>query len=293
MKSLRVATAQFPVEADIVHNRQQILNLMDRAADERADVVHFSECALSGYAGVDIPDCDSIDWEQLAAATRTIMQGARERRLWILLGSTHRLSNGNRPHNSVYVINPQGRIVNRYDKRFCTGTNGRRRTLDLQYYSPGNRKCVFRIRGVTCGLLICYDYRFPELYRELKQAGVQIVFQSFHNARSTVVADESYNIWKTIVPATMSCRAAENHFWVSANNSQARPSRWGSFAVRPDGLITGQLPRHRSGILTTDMELRRDFFDAAGPWRERAMNGQLHSGCTVTDDPRSDDVTCL
>ena len=292
MKSLRVATCQFSVEPTIAHNRREVLRLIDRAHADGADIAHFSECALSGYAGVDIPDIDSLDWDALTAATRDIQQRAKELRLWVLLGSTHRLSDGNKPHNSVYVINDRGRIVNRYDKRFCTGTGGRRPTLDLQYYSPGNRHCVFRVQGITCGVLICYDYRFPELYRDLKREKVQVVFQSFHNARQTVVEDESYNIWKTIVPATMSCRAAENYFWISANNSTTRPSRWGSFAVQPDGHITGQLSIHRSGLLMTDMEMRGDFFDPPGPWRESAMNGQLHSGCVVTD-PRSADVTCL
>lgn len=292
MKSLRVATCQFSVEPEISHNRREILRLMERACQDNADIAHFSECALPGYAGVDIPDSHSINWDELTAATRGIQQRAKELRMWVLLGSTHRLSDGHLPHNCVYVINSRGQIVNRYDKRFCTGTNGRKPTLDLQHYSPGNRDCIFRIKGLNCGVLICYDYRFPELYRELKRENVQIIFQSFHNARQTVVADESYNIWKTIVPSTMSCRAAENHFWISANNSTTRPSRWGSFAVRPDGQITGQLPVHRSGVLITEMDMRKDFFDAPGPWRESAMNGQLHSGCVV-DDPRSTDVTCL
>ena len=292
MKSLRVATCQFSVEADIPHNLRETTRLMRKSHAAGADIAHFSECALSGYAGVDIPDAGSIDWLGLTAATQDIQRLARELKLWVLLGSTHRLSSGNRPHNSVYVINSRGRIVNRYDKRFCTGTGGRQPTLDLQHYSPGNRSCVFRVRGITCGILICYDYRFPELYRDLKRDQVQVVFQSFHNARATVVDDQEYNIWKTIVPSTMSCRAAENHFWMSANNSTARPSRWGSFAVRPDGAITGRLAVHRPGLLITDMEMRRDFFDAPGPWRESAMNGQLHSGCPVSD-PRSADITCL
>ena len=292
VKKLRVATCQFPVEASIEHNRKAVLRLMDEAADQNADVSHFSECALSGYAGVDIPDSRSIDWEELRNATRDIMQRARELKQWVLLGSTHQLSDGHLPHNCVYVINASGKIANRYDKRFCTGIAGRKTTLDLLQYSPGNRHCVFRIKGVICASLICYDYRFPELYRELKKEKVQVVFQGFHNARTTVVADDTYNIWKTIVPSTMSCRAAENHFWISANNSQARPSRWGSFAVRPDGAITGQLRLHTSSMLMTEMEMRTDFFDAPGPWRERAMNGQLHSGCVV-EDPRSSDVTCL
>lgn len=290
MKKLRVATCQFSVEPSISHNLSETLRLMDEAHSEESDIVHFSECALSGYAGVDIPDAESIDWTRLRLATSEIMERARKLKLWVLLGSTHRLSDGNKPHNSVYVINSRGKIVNRYDKRFCTGTDGKTPTLDLQYYSPGNRSCIFNVKGITCSVLICYDYRFPELYRDLKRQNVQVIFQSFHNARATVVDDQKYNIWKTIVPSTMSCRAAENHFWISANNSATRPSRWGSFTVQPDGAIVNQIRVHKAGAVFTDMEMRDDFFDAPGPWREAAMKGQLHSGCIVEDE-RSEDVT--
>ncbi len=292
MKTLRVATCQFSVEPDINHNRRAILRQMRQAADQGAHVAHFSECALSGYAGVDIPSIAALDWDLLTAATREIQETARRRKIWVLLGSTHRLSANHKPHNSVYVIDSQGRIVGRYDKRYCTGDNRRKPTLDLSHYSSGDHFTTFRIGGVTCGILICYDYRFPELYRHYKKLSVDVLFQSFHNARATVVADPQYNIWKTIVPATMSCRAAENYFWVSANNSTARPSRWASFAVRPDGQIVDQLKLHRAGVLITEMKIGKGFFDAAGPWRESTMNGQLHSGKLIKD-PRSKDVTCL
>lgn len=293
MKSIRVATCQFSVEADIEHNRRCILRQIKQAAEKKADVVHFSECALSGYVGVDLPDLSVLNWEQLTEASRDIQIAAKEARTWVLLGSTHRLSGKHKPHNSVYVINPQGKIVDRYDKRFCTGTQkSRKTTLDLQFYTPGNRFVTFKIKGITCGILICYDYRFPELYREYHKLGAKVIFQSFHNARTMVVEDQKYNIWKTIVPATMSCRAAENHFWISANNSTTHPSRWGSFTVQPDGEIAGKLKLHRPGVLITDMKLNPDFFDAPGPWRDSAIRGQLHSG-TPVQDKRSKDVTCL
>lgn len=292
MKSLRVATCQFAVEPDIEHNRRWVLDQIEEAADQRADVAHFSECALSGYPGADMPSLEKVDWDELAAATGDVLAAAKKHKVWVLLGSSHRLSGKHKPHNSVYVIDARGRIVDRYDKRFCTGENGKRQTMDLAHYSPGNRFVTFRVKGVTCGVLICYDYRFPELYRKYKQLGVEVLLQSFHNARDRIVPDPKYNIWKTIVPATMSCRAAENHFWVSANNSQARPSRWPSFAVRPDGQIVGRLRLHKPGVLVTDMELNPTFFDAPRPWRERAMSGQLHSG-ELIEDERSKDVTCL
>lgn len=292
MKSLCVATCQFSVEGCVEHNRRWVLKQIAQAAEQSADVVHFSECALSGYAGVDLPGVADLDWDALVAATRDVMSAAKKHRVWVLLGSTHRLDDKHKPHNCLYVINPKGQIVDRYDKRFCTGVAGKKATFDLCHYSPGDRFVPFQVKGITCGVAICYDYRFPELYRGYKQLGVEVLFQSFHNARKTVAADPKYNIWKTIVPATMQCRAAENHFWISANNSTGRPSCWGSFAVRPDGLIVGRLPRHRPGMLVTDMQLDPKYFDAPAPWRPSAMNGQLHSGQLV-DHPRSRDITSV
>ena len=290
--SLRVATCQFAVEADIAHNRRWILKQIEQAASKRADVVHFSECALSGYAGVDIPNVAALDDDELRAATQDVMAAAKKHRVWVVLGSTHLLDETTKPHNCLYIINPQGQIADRYDKRFCTGKDGKQATLDLCHYTPGNRPVTFQINGVTCGVGICYDYRFPEIYRELKQLGVQVLFQSFHNARQSVVRDQTYNIWKTIVPATMQCRAAENHFWVSANNSTTRPSMWGSFTVQPDGAIVSRLPVHKPGVLITEMSLAHEFFDAPALWREAAMRQTLHSGRLV-DHPRSRDVAAL
>ena len=114
MKSLRVATCQFSVEPQIAHNRRATLRQMEDAQQRGAQVVHFSECALSGYAGVDIPNVAAIDWDELTDATRDIQAAAKRLKLWVLLGSTHQLSDGHKPHNSVYVINSRGKIVERW-----------------------------------------------------------------------------------------------------------------------------------------------------------------------------------
>ena len=143
MKALRVATCQFAVEAEIEHNRRWILKQIEEAADHEADLVHFSECALSGYAGVDIPSIADLQWDRLVSATHDIQEAAKTHKIWVLLGSTHRLSAGHKPHNSVYVINAHGKIVDRYDKRFCTGLNDRRQpTMDLAHYAPGNLSLI-------------------------------------------------------------------------------------------------------------------------------------------------------
>jgi len=292
MKSLRVATAQFPVEPDIDSNRRYILKQMKQAAEQNAHIIHFSECALSGYAGIEFPSFKNYDWDHLRAATEEIQTRARELKLWTLLGSSHELTGTHKPHNCLYVIDRRGKIIDRYDKRFCTGQLKPKATLDLSLYSPGNRAVTFRINGITCGLAICYEYRFPELYRDYLKRGVKILFQSFHNARKSTVDDDDYNIWQTIVPSTMACRAAENHIWISANNSTTRPSCWPSFSVRPDGAIVGKLKLHTPGVLITEMTLDPTLFDAPGPWREASMQGQLHSGNPISDR-RSTDRTSL
>src|SRR6185436_20652939 len=104
MRSLRVATCQYSVEPDIAHNLRWVLSQIRRAADEGAQIAHFSECALSGYAGVDIAETKSIDWKALKAATQSILSAAREARIWVVLGSTHWLDDQLKPHNSLYVI---------------------------------------------------------------------------------------------------------------------------------------------------------------------------------------------
>ena len=113
---------------------------MQQAAQSAADVVHFSECALSGYAGVDILDSESIDWDELVQATRKILAAAKKWKQWVLLGSTHRISSGHKPHSSVYVISLKGTIVDRYDKRFCTGTAGRRTIYSISHRETGSSR---------------------------------------------------------------------------------------------------------------------------------------------------------
>ena len=286
--TLRIAASQFSVEGEIAANRAQILAQIAEAARREARLVHFSEAALSGYAGVDLESFAGFDWEALEQATRDICREAAEHRVWVILGSAHRLSSPNKPHNSLYVISDAGQIVDRYDKRFCTGLSEPTGTLDLAHYSPGNHQVLFDVDGIRCGVLICYDYRFPELYRGLKAAGVEVLLQSFHNARRDQETHEQRNIWKDIVPATMMGHAASNHIWISATNSAARYSSWGTFFVRPDGQLAGQLPLHEPGLLICDVDLGLEIWDAPGPWRERAIRGQLHSG-TLVEDPRSSD----
>jgi len=290
---LTVATCQFSISGNIEENCSAVMRQMRLAQSNGADVAHFSETCLGGYAGVDFDSFDDYDWELLRRCTGEIMKLAGELNLWVILGSNHQLTGNHKPHNSLYVIDNNGTIIDRYDKMFCTG-NREETSGDLKHYSPGSQFTIVTIMGITCGLQICHDMRYPELYREHQKRCVRLMFHSYYNGRRTFnnPDDPFENIWGVITEPTMQTYAAENNMWISANNTTTRESCWPSFCVRPDGVITGRLKRNKESILITDIDTKYSFYDASKVWRLRAMSGVYHSGTPVIDE-RSADRTSL
>lgn len=278
---LKVATCQFAVGNQIKRNSRAICDFLHKAHKAKADIVHFSECALSGYVGTDFPNFEGYDWDLLIEETQKIIALTARLGLWVVLGSTHRLTEPNKPHNSLYLINPKGKIVDRYDKRFCTPG-------DLRRLVSGNRFVNFKINGVKCSLLICFDLRFPELYRELYKHKVHCIFQSFYNARQNGPSVHTH-----IMRQTMQCRAATNHFWVSMSNSSGYYSPYPSCFIQPDGMIVRQLKANRAGLMVNKIDLSRKFYDPMAGYRDLAVAGQLHNGCEVANDPRSSSTSSL
>ena len=274
---LLVATCQFPVSADIRANSEWICRQLREAKQRNANLAHFPECALSGYPGTDFKSLNDVDWHALSEETETILALAKDLQVWIVMGSMHRLTGDHKPHNSLYVISSQGQIVDRFDKRFCT-------TGDLRYFSPGDHFVVFDVEGVKCGLLICYDVRFPELSRQYAKLGVQLILHSFYNARQ-----KPGSIHPKIMPVTVQAHAGINYMHVSANNSSA-PHSWQSRLITPDGLVAAELPLDQPGVMVNLVDTGRSYYDASGPFRLDCINGKLHSG-EVVEDARSKDRT--
>ncbi len=278
---LKIATCQFAVSSSITQNSRSICRYIRKAGAAGVDIVHFSECALSGYVGTDFPNFDNYDWELLKKETLKIMALAAEHKIWVALGSTHRLTEPNKPHNSMYLINPKGEIADRYDKRFCT-------TGDLKRMTPGNRFVNFEINGVKCSLLICFDLRFPELYRQLYKEGVNCILQSFYNAKQSGPSVHTH-----IMRQTMQSHAACNHFWVSMANSSGYFSPYPSCFIQPDGKIINQLRANHPGLMINTVDLSREFYDPMKEFRQDVINGKLDNCIEKINDPRSKNTTSL
>ncbi len=235
-QKLKVATCQFPVCGDIESNADHVRRFIREAALNKADIIQFSEAALSGYPPKDIPSFENFDWAKLRDETYRIMSLAREHHIWVVLGSAHYISESEKPLNCLYIISDEGKIVGRYDKSMLTGG-------DLKFYTPGNHTVVVELKGLNLGFLICYDSCFPEMYNLYRHKGVQIMFHSFYNAhhKGKTILDE-------VIPAEIRVRASDNLMWVVASNSSGHYSSWPTCIARPDGSLES-LERGVPGIL--------------------------------------------
>ena len=100
---LTIASCQFPISDNINENYNRIKTQIIEAKLKGADIVHFSECALSGYVGTDFPNFEGYDWQRLKEESETIMSLAKELGIWVVLGSTHRLTKANKPVSYTHL----------------------------------------------------------------------------------------------------------------------------------------------------------------------------------------------
>jgi deaminated glutathione amidase len=240
MDKLRVASCQFPVTGDIKKNADYVARYMKRAADSGANLLHTSETCLSGYANVDYPSFDGFNWSLLRDQTSRLRALAADLDIWLVLGSSHHLDDRTKPTNCLYLIDPKGSIVNRYDKCMCTGG-------DQKAYSAGNRLITRTINGVKIGLAICYDICYPQIYAGYRQNGVKLMIHSFYNA-----GNKGPNCLDVLNCHQVPTRCADNLMWAVANNSSKPYSHWASFVARPDATIAQQLKINQAGMLVHD-----------------------------------------
>ena len=266
MAKLRVASCQFPVGEDVARNASYIRRYLRRAAEAGADLLHTSEACLSGYAGSDFASFAGYDWAQLRHETERLRKLAAALNLWLVLGSAHYLDETTKPTNCLYLIGPDGAMVDRYDKCMCT-------LSDQRHYSAGDRLVTYAIKGVTVGLAICYDICYPQVYVAYRELGVKLMLHSFYNARDT-----GPNCLDVLNVRQVPTRCADNQMWAVANNSSRPYSHWGSFVARPDATIAQELPRNRAGMLL------HEFPDglSAGGWLHNHVPMKLAPGEILT-----------
>lgn len=285
-QGVAIALAQTPVSPDVSCNLRHIAAMMTKAKAAGADLVQFTEGALSGYGRKVLTPFEqwrAEDWARLRQASDQIASLASELGLWVLTGSVHPLENGSRPHNCLYLIGPDGTLRTRYDKRFCSHNEL------AGWYTPGAEPILFEINGVRFGCAICLEVRFPEVFDEYRRLGAQCVLVSSFTAARRDKEDARQD---DIFAVTAQAHAANNNFWVSlvtpSNPFQGPVTQ----LIDPLGSVVAKASRHRSalviGRVDTDEGSVWGKIGFGRAWRDSARSGGIYRALKV-DTPRSRD----
>lgn len=141
--------------------------LLRRAAAEGADTALLPETWNTGFFPADhLPERSDRGGEAVKALCAPL---ARELNMNIVAGSVSD-RRGGRVYNTAYVFDRQGACLAAYDKTHLFTPMG-----EHEHYAAGDHLTTFSLDGHKCGLLICYDLRFPELFRTLALQGVELL----------------------------------------------------------------------------------------------------------------------
>jgi predicted amidohydrolase len=234
---LPVALVQLDAGDDVQANIRTAVELAEEAASGGARLV-----ALPEYLQFRGPD------EGFRASARPIpgehtaafVEVARARGVWILVGSLAEATDDPaRPHNTSVLIRPDGGIAATYRKihLFDVAVDAGPVDTESARVSPGDQIVVADVEGVKMGLTICYDLRFPELYRSLALAGAQVL---------TVPANFTERTGRDHWEVLLRARAIENAAYVLApsqvNGPPGQPAFGRSMIIDPWGTIVAQAP---------------------------------------------------
>ena len=143
--------------------------------------------------------------------TGQICDLAKELGVYISIGSVNIKSEHKKYFNRAIIINPQGEIINYYDKihLFDARLADNNHYSESTMYNSGDQPKISEIYGVKIGHTTCYDLRFPWLYNKLAQLGAKIIIVS---AAFTKVTGDAH--WHVLLRA----RAIENNCFIVAVN---------------------------------------------------------------------------
>lgn len=272
----RIAIAQLPITGDAHKNGDAVRLAMREAAKGKARLIQFPEGMLSGYAKNPIMDWAEVDWRAVRQELESVMTLAAKLKIWVVLGSAHPLTPPNWPHNSLYVISDEGKLVTRYDKRIVSHTEVTR------FYTPGYEPVVFEVDGFRFGCVICVEINFPKLFIEYGELGIDCLLFS------------SYPV-DAIFDTKARAYAAIHNYWVSLATPTETASFIKSGLIGPDGEVLNQIEQERGVVFA---ELDRDApeldmaLNKARPWRASIDTDPAYKTRQL-NDPRSVNRTCL
>ncbi len=243
----KAAVVQMVSGGDVHANLRSAAGLIARARDQGADLILLPE-NFAVLDGGPLSQFAEREGESTALLQGFLHEQARSTGAWLIAGSMPLSTRptrsgetavevpGGRVRPACMVYDPQGRLVARYDKMHLFDVQVEDRQAqysESRSFEPGNEAVCVDTPVGCIGLSICYDLRFPELYRRLLDQGAQVLTVP---SAFTKVTGEAH--WEVLLRA----RAIENQCYVLAANQggvhNATRETWGhSMIVDPWGRL--------------------------------------------------------
>ncbi|TCC54071.1 carbon-nitrogen hydrolase family protein [Kribbella capetownensis] len=267
--TLRLAIVQTAMRHDPTSTAElraggaEIRDFLRQAAAAGARLVHFTEGAICfpskrvmselGPDEVGPSDWTRAQWPVLQSELDQIAGLAAELGIWAVIPSVHQLPEG-RPHNSMYVVSDQGKVVTRYNERTLS-------TTKLTWmYTPGTEPVTFDVDGFRFGLALGLDVLFPELFTEYDQLGADGVLVSY--ATNRVSRHEH------VAVQARGC-AVNNTCWISFAVPANPDGGLASGVVDPRGEWVAQAPANGSPAIAVAEVHHSDVTQAGREFRRR------------------------
>ena len=243
---IKMAAIQMASGPYVGANLSEAERLIEIAVNQGAKLVVLPEY----FAIMGLKDTDKIkvrEQEGQGQIQEFLSKTAKKYKIWLIGGSVPLAGNSpNKVRNSCLVYDDKGKQVARYDKIHLFGLDlGNEHYHEENTIEPGNAIKVVDTPFGKIGLSICYDLRFPELYRAMGEVNIIVVPSAF-----TDTTGKAH--WETLVRA----RAIENLCYVVASaqggyHISGRETHGNSMIVDPWGVVLDRLPRGSGVVMAT------------------------------------------
>ena len=245
---MRLASYQFSITGDIIHNMEMIRKAIGLAAEQKAELIVFPECAISGYPPRNVDKAEDIDSAAVESALLEIQALSDKFGISIIVGT---VVFDDRYYNRAYLFTP-GKKASWYGKRALYG-------WDAENFAPGTETGIFRIGGLTIGVRICFEVRFPEYFRELYRANTDLNIVLFYDVSDTDDT-ERYNLIKS----HLLTRAVENVTPFLSVNATSPFQTAPTCFINASGKVLAEHERNAEGLLIFDYEKTEPNFGEKG-----------------------------
>jgi len=248
--TLRVALTQWAAGGEVSENLATALALIEEAAAMSPDLVLLPENSLCLGTNEQMRGAAlHVDSVEIAA----LREAARKAGAAVVLGGFKRRDDSGGVFNTAIVIGEDGEVAALYDKiHLFDATVGGRTFSASSVEQAGDCPLLVEIMGVRIGVTICYDVRFPELYRRLARAGAEVLLVPSAFVRTTGGAH-----WEVLLRA----RAIENSAFVVASatvgaaGGPAFPTYGHALAVDPWGRVLADLGEAQRAWQVVELDL--------------------------------------